>query len=445
MKSIKITCRGADVVDYKKIKDFQGDLKYLSPGSLEKLIAQILKHGFNSPIHIWKNSKTLWNLDGHQRKTALKALEARGYVIPHVPIDFIEAKTVKEAKEILLSKVSEFGHVTEKGLYNFTIDAKIEPIEIKNNYDIPGVDFGAYQELYGDSGGDDGEGEVVPDIPKVPTSKIGDIWILGKHRIMCGDSINKKNVTKLMNGNLADMVFTDPPYNTGMTAQTQTSSGGGTLWKGKGGSKKGKSRLSHMFNDSYTDEEWASFMKNFCSMYESIMKNDSVAYICLDWRRNHELIPHIKDNFKLSNIIIWDKVVHGLGSDYKYTYEMINVCKKGKPNMDTHQGDREYSDVWHIQRSMGRNENHATAKPVELVERCINHASHPGGIIVDLFQGSGTTVIAAEKTKRACYGMEMSGLYVDVIINRWQNLTGDKAFLEGKNKTFEQVKKERSK
>jgi len=159
------------------------------------------------------------------------------------------------------------------------------------------------------------------------------------------------------------------------------------------------------------------------------MKENTGAYICLNWKRNNELIPHIKNNFKLSNTIVWDKVVHGLGSDYKYTYELINVCKKGDPEMDTHQGDREYSDVWHIQRAMGKNEDHATAKPVELVERCLRHASKPNSLVIDLFMGSGTTLIACEKLNRMACGMELSEKYCDVIIKRWEQYTGNTAVL----------------
>ncbi len=129
---------------------------------------------------------------------------------------------------------------------------------------------------------------------------------------MCGDSTSTDDIDTLMDGQKADMVFTDPPYNTGMSEKTNN----GSTW------------LNHMFNDDYSDEEWETFMSDFMTSINYSMKDDTVAYVCLDWRRNHELIPHIKSHFKLSNIIVWDKVVHGLGSDYKYTYELINVCKK---------------------------------------------------------------------------------------------------------------------
>jgi DNA modification methylase len=132
-------------------------------------------------------------------------------------------------------------------------------------------------------------------------------------------------------------------------------------------------------------------------------------------------------------------MVHGLGSDYKYTHEFINVCKKGKPTLDTHQGEREYSDVWHIQRKMGKDEDHATKKPIEIVERALRHASKPNDLVVDLFGGSGSTLIACAKTGRKCYMSEILPNYADVIIKRWQKYTGKKAVHVETNKTFDEL------
>jgi DNA modification methylase len=186
-----------------------------------------------------------------------------------------------------------------------------------------------------------------------------------------------------------------------------------------------------MFNDSFTDEQWDELLSGFIANAWAFMKEDSVAYICLDWRRNHEIVKHIDTVFKRSNLIVWDKVVHGLGSDYKYTHEFINVCKKGKPKLTTNQNeDKEYSDVWHIQRKTGKDEEHATKKPIELILRPIRHASKKNDLVLDLFGGSGSTLVACEKSGRRCYMMELSPSYVDVIVARWEKLTGEKAVLE---------------
>lgn len=279
----------------------------------------------------------------------------------------------------------------------------------------------------------------VPEVPEEPVTQLGDIWLLGEHRLMCGDSTDQGSVALLMNGVLADMVFTDPPYNTGMTAQTQSGSGG--LWKGNNKKDGGRPWLSHMFNDAYTDEEWFEFLQGFCKSYDVFTKKDCFLFICLDWRRSHELVPHIKERWKFSNLIIWDKIVHGLGSDYKYTHEFIHVCKKGKPKAATNrEGDREYQDVWRIQRKIGKDEDHATKKPIELCERGIRHGSKYKDKVLDLFGGSGSTLIASEKNNRYCYMMELDPKYCDVIIKRWQGFTGKEAILEATSESYQGVK-----
>lgn len=249
-----------------------------------------------------------------------------------------------------------------------------------------------------------------------------------RHRLMCGDSTMIDDVEKLMNGEKADMVFTDPPYNTGMSEKTNT----GSTW------------LSHMFNDNYKDEEWQKFMSDFCVSYDLFTKNNSFIYVCLDWRRSYELVPYLKKHWKFSNLIVWDKLVHGLGSDYKYTHEFIHVCKKGKPPLASNkEGEKEYQDVWRIQRKMGKDEEHATKKPIELCERAIRHGSKYKDNILDLFGGSGSTLIASEKNNRDCFMMELDEKYCDVIIKRWEQYTGKKAILELTNQTYEELKKER--
>lgn len=257
------------------------------------------------------------------------------------------------------------------------------------------------------------EGETI-EPPSEPVTKLGDIWKLGQHRVMCGSSTDSISMNALMDGKKADMVFTDPPYNTGMSAEKNA----GSPW------------LNHMFDDDFTDQEWSEFLEGFTLTLDDYTKQDVALYICFSWKRNHELVPYLSKRFKLTNIIIWDKVVHGLGADYQYTYEIINVCKKGKPSIDSHQGtDREYQDVWRIQRIMGRNDKHATAKPIELCARAVKHASKQDDIVLDIFGGSGSTLIAAHQINRVCYMMELNPSYCDVIVHRWETLTGLKAEL----------------
>lgn len=420
-KEYKNSTKNIPYRDYKREKidslnKYSSNSRTHSSEQVEQVARSIREFGFNNPVLVDEQNTII---AGHCRVEAAKACG-----MDEVPCIVLEGLTddQKAAYVIADNKLAlnagwdftilsdEVNRLQDNGfdvtLTGFTLD------EIMDFIPEPVIEPGCDE--------DD-----VPETSEDPTTKIGDIWILGNHRLMCGDSTMINDVEKLMDGAKADMVFTDPPYNTGMTSESNKDSG--RLWKGKGGS----TRLSHMFDDSYSSEEWQSLMNGFMTSYWMIMNENSVAYICLDWRRNHELVPHIENaGFKRSNMIVWDKMVHGLGSDYKYTHELVNVCKKGKPKLDTHHGDSEYQDIWHIQRKMGKNDDHATAKPVELVERAISHASKNNEIVCDLFGGSGTTLIACEKTGRKCYMMELSPKYCDVIVARWEKFTGKKATLE---------------
>lgn len=235
------------------------------------------------------------------------------------------------------------------------------------------------------------------------TSELGKVYQLGRHRLMCGDSMNMVDVEKLMNGNQADMVLTDPPYNTGMQQKDESA---------------GPTRLGHMFNDNYTSEQFNALLDSAFSNMVIATKGDAAFYVCIDWRKVGLLKEKLEKLMKVNNIIVWDKMVHGLGSDYQFTYELIIVGKKGTPEIRNKIGD-EYRDIWHYQREMGRNDDHATAKPIGLLVKPINHASKQDDIVLDLFGGSGSTLIAAEQTNRICYMMELDPKYVDVIRKRY--------------------------
>jgi DNA modification methylase len=366
--------------------------------NLDAIKGSLTQFGQRKPIVVQGNVV----IAGNGTLEAVRQLGWDEIDIVQVPADWTKAQA--KAFALADNRTAELASWDEMVLAAQVIELKEAGIEV--------ADFG-FVEIEPESQQEVKEDET-PEPPAEPVAKLGDIWQLGNHRVMCGSSTDKATVEKLMDGFKADMVFTDPPYNTGMSAAKNS----------------GSTRLNHMFDDDYTDQEWNEFLADFTKTLDTFTKEDSALYICFAWKRNHELVPYLSDKFKLSNIIIWDKVVHGLGSDYQYTYEIINVCKKGKPKIDSHQGsDREYQDVWRIQRNMGRNDDHATAKPLELCARAIRHASNAGGLILDIFGGSGSTLIAAEQTNRTCFMMELSPQYVDVIIKRWENLTGQKAEL----------------
>lgn len=402
-----------------------------SDEQVNQICGSIKEFGFTNPIIIDEDNNII---AGHGRVMAANKLG-----IEEVPCVIVSgwSEAQKKAYVIADNKLALNAGWNEEMLSLEFADLK----ELDYNLEMTGFSLDEIAEL---SPLEMFEGECdedeVPELTEDPVTIEGDIWILGNHRLMCGDSTDAGSVALLMDGQKADMVFTDPPYNTGMTAQTQAGQGG-TLWKGNKKPNE-KARLSHMFDDSYTDEEWEKFMSDFCDRYDEAAKDNAFIYVCLDWRRSHELVPHLKSHWKFSNLIIWDKLVHGLGSDYKYTHEFIHVCKKGKPpTASNKEGEKEYQDVWRIQRKMGRDDEHATKKPIELCERAIRHASKYKNTVLDLFGGSGSTLIACEKNNRNCYMMELDPKYIDVIIKRWEKFTGKKATMAGD--TYEDVAKAR--
>jgi len=229
---------------------------------------------------------------------------------------------------------------------------------------------------------------------------LGDLFEIGEHRLLCGDAKDSDAVAKLMNGFLADLIVTDPPYNTGMK-----------------GNKDAKAWLSQMFNDSFTPEEWEDLKIASFNNYNLFSKGECAIYVFIDWRRVAEFKEVVESIADVKNVIVWDKGVHGLGSDYKSTYENIVVGKKGKPQINNRIG-LDYQDIWRVQRKMGRDEDHATKKPIELIQKPILHASKEDDIVLDLFGGSGSTMITCKQLNRRGYLMELDPKYCQVIIDR---------------------------
>jgi DNA modification methylase len=264
--------------------------------------------------------------------------------------------------------------------------------------------------------------DAVPEVPDNPVSKLGDIWELGNHRVMCGDSTSIDTVDLLMNGQKADMVFTDPPYNVSI----------GTI-------KHPKFKQREILNDSMSKSEF----RNFCTGFASVIKTftDGIIYCWSGQGADGRIMFTVLDEFfHNSTTIMWQKDQFTLGrGKYQNQYEpcWFGWNKNGNSFVD----DRNLVNVWKVNRPK-RSDLHPTMKPVELVEIAATHSSKQKDIILDLFGGSGTTLIAAERLNRHACLMELDPKYVDVIINRWQDFTGKEATLDGV--TFKEVENERT-
>lgn len=254
----------------------------------------------------------------------------------------------------------------------------------------------------------------VPEVPTEPKAKLGDIYQLGNHRLMCGDSTSIDDVEKLMDGNKADMVFTDPPYLMGFTGNVH---GDGT--------KSFNSKHGAIKNDKMSRQDGDNFI---LKIFENIQRFNKGAYYVCFYRLGLDYIFRALD--KLDNqykaLIIWNKGNHTLSnSDYMSKYEPIVY---GWFDSHLFYGDRRNFDIWDIQRTQ-KNDLHPTMKPIALCSKAIENSSKKEDIVLDLFGGSGSTLIACEQLNRHAYLMELDPHYVDVIIARWEKFTGQKAVL----------------
>lgn len=283
--------------------------------------------------------------------------------------------------------------------------------------------------------------DLVPEMPKEPKSKLGDLYEIGKHRIMCGDSTSKEDVEKLMEKAKADMVFTDPPYNVNYSG-------------------RGKNTSNTIKNDNMSQEQFFDFLTKVFERYNEISKKGAGWYIfhsSSTQKQFEEAIESVGWNVK--NQIIWNKPVASMGwGDYRWKHEPMFYCGNEKTNfygdrthntvLDIPEDDEEalkwlrnqkileskgYTTIWSMKREKVNEYVHPTQKPVELIEYALNNSSKMDDIVSDLFLGSGATLIACEKLNRACYGMELDPVYADVCVQRLVDYTGiEKIKLNGK-------------
>ena len=254
--------------------------------------------------------------------------------------------------------------------------------------------------------------DAVPDAPLTPKSKLGDIFSLGNHRLMCGDSTSIDDVDKLMVEDLADLVFTDPPYNVAYSG-------------------RGENNLGKIKNDDMSEEQFEDFCRAFFACYFAKMKPLACIYVCHPDSQSAPKIAFEKtfaEHFKKSSTIIWMKQSAGMGwQDYRAQHEPILYGWKEGKGSHFYIGDRTKTTVWKIGRDAQASYVHPTQKPVSLPEEAINNSSKGMDVVLDLFGGSGSTLIAAEKTGRKSALMELDPKYCDVIIKRWQEFTGKQA------------------
>ena len=261
-----------------------------------------------------------------------------------------------------------------------------------------------------------------------PVSSIGDFWELGRHRVLCGNALDRGAFAALMGEERAAIVFSDPPYNVVIDGHA---SGLGAI----------RHRPFPMASGEMDKSEFTAFLRRACENLAAFSSDGSIHYLCMDWRHLEEMLAAGLSVYReLKNLCVWVKDNGGMGSLYRSRHELILVFKHGRDghrnNVQLGKYGRNRSNVWQYPGANsftrgGEEGNllalHPTVKPVALVADAILDCSARGEIVLDSFLGSGTTVIAAERTGRRCCGLELDPGYVDVVIRRWQALTGDNA------------------
>lgn len=393
-----------------------------SDSQVTQIAGSIAEFGFVNPVLIGGDNIII---AGHGRVMAAKKLGLQ--TVPTIKLDHL-TENQRRALVIADNKIAE----------NAGWDEELLRLELQNladedfDLDLLGFDDVELDDLLTSMDDDEAAAldENIPEVQENPVSRTGDIWIMGEHRLLCGDSTSEADMKKLMGSELADMVFTDPPYNVnyGDTAKDKLRS--------KGGAKAGRK----IMNDNLGDD-FEAFLTAACK--NMLAHTKGALYICMSSSELDTLQSAFRNaGGKWSTFIIWAKNTFTLGrSDYQRQYEPILYgWKDGNDRYWC--GARDQGDVWFYNKPQ-KNDLHPTMKPVDLVVRGIKNSSKTLDIVLDPFGGSGSTLIAAEHTGRQARLIELDPKYVDVIVRRWQEMTGLQATLSGTDQEFRAVEKDR--
>jgi len=368
--------------------------------AVDKVVASLKEFGWQQPIVV---DKELVVVAGHTRLLAAKQLG-----MGQVPIHVAKDLTPEQAKAYRLAD----NRTAEEAAW----DMELLGLEIRElddldfDLDLTGFNNLELSNLLIDPDLGETDEDAIPEPPEEPISKLGHLWILGEHRLLCGDATNIEDVERLMDGQQADMWLTDPPYNIAY----------------EGGSKKRKA----IDNDSMEADEFRQFLRDCYGSADQYMRAGAVFYI---WHADSEGYNFrgaaIDLGWNVRQTLIWNKNNSGFGrSDFHWKHEpCLYGWKEGAAHTWTN--DRKQTTVLDFDRP-SRSEVHPTMKPVDLIEYCIGNNTKNGDVVLDSFGGSGTTLIACQKNGRKARLMELDPRYCDVIMERWEQYSGKQATLE---------------
>ena len=418
------------------LKLYRRNAKKHSAKQIRQIAASIQQFGFTNPLLIDENNEVI---AGHGRLEAALLLGLEE--VPTICLRGLSA-AAKSALRIADNKIAENA--------GWDLDLLAEELQALSNLDL---DFDltvtgfetAEIDLFIQNCSSDGignvEDEVEPIDPSIPAvSQVGDLWILEKHLLLCADATKSVSYQQLLGRKKAEMVFVDPPYNVRIDGNV---CGSGAI----------KHREFPMASGEMSEFEFSAFLKASLGNIVNYSADGSIHFICMDWRHLYELLGVVRAIYsEIKNICVWNKDNGGMGSLYRSKHEEIVVCKNGSGahinNVELGRFGRNRTNVWNYPsanslRDRRRDElaMHPTTKPVALVSDAILDCSKRGGLILDSFGGSGTTLIAAEKTGRRACLIELDPIYVDLAIGRFQKLTGKEARHAVTGQTFAEIQR----
>lgn len=411
-----------EVLSLAQLRPWAKNARTHSRKQVKQIAESIRSFGFTNPILI-DNANTI--LAGHGRVEAAKLLgmtEVPCVRLEHMTPEQKRAYVIADNKLALNAGWDDEILAEElRGLLEIDFNVELTGFSIS---EIDSLVEGLIPEEPGDP-----DDDIVPDVEDgTPRCRPGDIWQLGPHRLVCGSALDREVVASLMNGELAQMVFADPPYNVRIDGHV-------------GNSGAVKHREFAMASGEMSVVEFTAFLRTSFENLVRFSVDGSIHFICMDWRHMSEMLAAADGVYaELKNLIVWAKDNGGMGSFYRSRHELIFAFKNGTaPHINTFelgQHGRYRTNVWQYRGvntlKAGRMDElslHPTVKPVQMIADAIKDVSPRGGIVLDLFGGSGSTLIAAHKTGRRGYLCELDPIYCDRIIRRWEAYAKDEAEL----------------
>lgn len=405
--------RNVELWPFDKLIPYSRNPRTHSDAQIAQIAASIAEFGFNNPILVDTNAGII---AGHGRLLAARKLQ-----LTEVPVIVLDHLTEAQKSAYILAD----NQLALKAGWDETLLAAELAALQHDDFDISLIGFENEElaRLLAAQNATDGlcDEDAAPPVPQTPTSQLGDLWLLGRHRLLCGDSTDEQTVSRVLGSVKPTLLVTDQPYGVEYDPE----------WRKRAGVNN-SNRMGKVRNDDRSDwrEAWALFPGDVAYVWHGALHASTVS----------DSLESC--GFEIRSQIVWAKpsLVMGRGH-YHWQHEPCWYAVRGTGHWN---GDRKQSTLWHIEnRNQDAETVHSTQKPVECMRRPIINNSSPGQAIYEPVSGSGTTIIACEKEARTALAIELEPAYVDVAVTRWQNFTGKQAVLDGDGRSFDEIKTER--